>query len=51
MTLAEGSVVGSCALVTQTTEPWTIYYGVPARPVKTRPSERMLAAAKALGYS
>ena len=51
VTLAEGSVVGSCALVTHTTEPWTIYYGVPAHPVKTRPSERMLAAAKALGYS
>jgi galactoside O-acetyltransferase len=50
VTLAEGSVVGSCGLVTQTTEPWTIYYGVPARPVKTRPSKRMLAAAKALGY-
>src|SRR5262245_43228128 len=51
LTLAERSVVGSCGLVTHTTEPWTIYYGVPARPVKTRPSERMLAAAKALGYS
>ena len=51
VTLAEGSMVGACSLVTKSTEPWTIYYGIPARPVKARPSERMLAAAKALGYS
>lgn len=51
VTLAEGSVVGSCALVTHDTEPWTIYHGVPARPVKIRPRERMLEAARALGYT
>lgn len=51
VTLREGSVVGACSLVTRDTEPWTIYYGVPARPVRERPRERMLAAAKALGYS
>lgn len=51
VTLAEGSVVGSCSLVTRNTEPWTIYHGTPARPVKTRPRERMLAAAQALGYN
>lgn len=50
VTLAEGSVVGSCSLVTKNTEPWMIYYGIPARPVKPRPRERMIAAAKALGY-
>lgn len=50
VTLAEGSVVGSCALVTKSTEPWTIYYGVPARPIKPRPREKMIAAARALGY-
>ncbi len=50
VTLAEGSVVGSCSLVTKSTEPWTIYFGVPAKPVRLRPRERMLAAAKALKY-
>ncbi|HWX20666.1 MAG TPA: acyltransferase [Candidatus Binatia bacterium] len=50
VTLAEGSVVGSCSLLTRSTEPWTIYRGVPARPWKARPKEKMLAAARKLGY-
>lgn len=50
VTLGEGSVVGSCSLVTKSTEPWTIYFGVPARKVRTRPRDRMLAAARAMGY-
>ena len=50
VTLAEGSVVGSCSLVTRSTEPWTIYRGVPARPWKPRPKEKMLAAARQMGY-
>ena len=50
VTIAEGSVIGACALVTKDTEPWTIYMGVPAKPVKTRPKEKMLAYAKELGY-
>ena len=50
VTLGEGSVVGSCSLVTHNTEPWTIYYGVPARPVKDRPKGKMISAARALGY-
>lgn len=50
VTLAEGSVIGACSLVTKSTEPWTVYLGVPARPIKTRPSERMLQFAKELGY-
>ncbi len=49
-TLAEGSVVGSCSLITKDTEPWTIYHGIPARPVKARPKDKMIEAAKALGY-
>jgi acetyltransferase-like isoleucine patch superfamily enzyme len=48
--LAEGCVVGSCSLVTKDTEPWTIYYGCPAKPIRPRPKEKMLAAAKAMGY-
>ncbi|GAB3832116.1 acyltransferase [Hymenobacter jeollabukensis] len=50
VTIAEGSVVGACALVTHDTEPWTVYVGIPARPVKVRPREKMLEYAKRLGY-
>ncbi len=50
VTLAEGSVVGACSLVTISTEPWTIYIGVPAKPLKSRPREKMLRYAEALGY-
>jgi dTDP-4-amino-4,6-dideoxy-D-glucose acyltransferase len=50
ITIAEGSVIGACALVTKNTEPWTIYTGIPARAVKIRPREKMLAFAKKLGY-
>lgn len=48
--LAEGSVVGACSMITKNTEPWTIYVGVPARPVKVRPREKMLEYAHKLGY-
>lgn len=48
--IGEGSVVGSCSLVTKNCEPWTIYAGVPAKPLKSRPREKMIAAAKSLGY-
>ncbi len=50
VTVAEGSVIGACSLVTKNTEPWTIYMGIPAKPVKIRPKDKMLAYAKALGY-
>src|SRR5437016_842371 len=50
VTLAEGSVIGSCSLVTRSTEPWTIYKGIPAHPWKKRPREKMIAAAHKLGY-
>ena len=50
VTLAEGSVVGACSLVTKDTEPWTIYVGIPARPLRVRPREKMIAMARELGY-
>jgi galactoside O-acetyltransferase len=50
VTIGEGSVIGSCSLVLEDTEPWTIYYGIPAKPQRIRPREKMLSAAKALGY-
>jgi dTDP-4-amino-4,6-dideoxy-D-glucose acyltransferase len=36
VTLDEGSVIGACSLVTKNTEPWTVYTGTPARPVRGR---------------
>jgi dTDP-4-amino-4,6-dideoxy-D-glucose acyltransferase len=50
VTIAEGSVIGACSLVTKDTEPWTIYTGIPARPTKIRPSNKLLEYAKKLGY-
>jgi acetyltransferase-like isoleucine patch superfamily enzyme len=50
ITIAEGSVIGACSLVTKDTEPWTVYMGVPAKAVKIRPKEKMLEYAKKLGY-
>jgi acetyltransferase-like isoleucine patch superfamily enzyme len=50
VTLAEGSVVGACSLVTKDTEPWTIYAGVPAKPIKKREKDNMIKYATELGY-
>jgi len=50
VTISEGSVIGACSLVTKNTEPWTIYYGVPAKPVKTRKRDKILQYAKEMGY-
>lgn len=50
VTLAEGSVVGACSLVTKDTEPWTIYKGTPAKPFKIRPKVKMIEFAKKMGY-
>lgn len=51
VSLAMGVVVGANSLVTKTIEePWGIYYGTPAKRVKDRPKEKMLAFARELGY-
>lgn len=36
VTLAEGSVLGALSLIRKSTEPWTMYGGVPAQPLKQR---------------
>lgn len=36
VTLAEGTSVWSMSLVTKSTQPWSIYFGIPARKVKDR---------------
>jgi acetyltransferase-like isoleucine patch superfamily enzyme len=48
--LAEGSVVGAGSVLTKSTEPWTVYAGVPARPIKKRPADIMKAFARKMGY-
>lgn len=43
ITIGEGAVAGSGSVVTKDLKPWTIYVGVPAKPVRTRPREKVLA--------
>ncbi len=50
VTLAQGSVVAAGSIVTKDTEPWLIYAGSPARPIRKRPKEKMIAYARELGY-
>lgn len=50
VTLAEGSVLGANSVLTKDTEPWTIYVGSPAKPIKIRDKELILKGAKDLGY-
>ncbi len=42
ITIGEGAVVGACSLVTKDCAPWSVNLGVPARPIKTRPSAEIL---------
>jgi acetyltransferase-like isoleucine patch superfamily enzyme len=42
VTLAEGSILGANSLLTKDTEPWTIYVGSPAKPVKVRDREKII---------
>ena len=41
--IGEGAVVGANSFVHKDCKPWTVYFGSPAKPIKRRPSERMLA--------
>ncbi len=47
--IGEGAVAAAGAVVTADLEPWTINVGVPARPIRARPREEILARAAALG--
>ena len=42
VTVGEGATVGALSLVNRDCEPWTIYGGVPARPLKARRKDRVL---------
>lgn len=50
VTMSEGSVLGANSFLKQSTEPWTIYAGSPARPIKKRESKTMYQYAKEMGY-
>jgi len=50
VTLGEGCIVGANSVVTKDTEPWMVYAGSPARPIKARDKERILESARKLGY-
>ena len=40
--IGEGAAVGAGSVVTKSLAPWTIYAGAPAKPLRPRPSEKML---------
>lgn len=48
VTLGEGCIVGAGSVVTRDTEPWMIYAGSPAKPIKPRDSKRILESAQKL---
>jgi len=48
VTLGEGCIVGANSLVTKDTEPWTVYAGSPARPIKIREKSRIIESANKL---
>ena len=50
VTLAEGSVLGANSLLKEDTEPWTVYAGNPARPIRTRSMYKAYEYAEKLGY-
>jgi len=50
VTLGEGSVLGANSLALTDLEPWTIYVGSPAKPIKSRKKENILRFARELGY-
>jgi galactoside O-acetyltransferase len=50
ITFGEGAILGANSVATKDLEPWTIYAGSPAKPVKIRDKENILKYAKELGY-
>ena len=44
--IGEGAVLGANSLLKMDAEPWTIYAGSPAKPIRLRPKEKILQFAK-----
>lgn len=49
--MGEGSSVGSCSMVTKSTDPWTVYFGVPAKRIKSRKRDMLELEARYLSES
>lgn len=49
--MAEGSVLGANSLLKENTEPWTVYAGNPAKPIRKRSSVKAYEYAEKLGYT
>ena len=47
-TVGEGCAVGANALITRDLPPWSVCVGVPAKPIKERPRDRILAMEREL---
>src|SRR5688572_3552908 len=43
VTIGEGAAIGANSLIKKDCEPWTIYVGSPAKPIRERPSQKILA--------
>jgi acetyltransferase-like isoleucine patch superfamily enzyme len=39
VTLEEGASIGAMSLVTKSTDPWSVYFGIPAKRLKSRKRE------------
>ena len=50
VTFGEGAILGANSLAVKDLEPWTIYVGSPAKPVKERNKDIILSHVKELGY-
>lgn len=50
VTFGEGAILGANSLAIEDLEPWTIYVGSPAKPLKTRRKDIIIENAKKLGY-
>lgn len=48
--MSEGSVLGANSFLKESTEPWTIYAGSPAKPVGKRKKDKSYEYSKELGY-
>jgi acetyltransferase-like isoleucine patch superfamily enzyme len=51
VTIGQGAVIGANSFVNKDIEPWTVYVGSPAKPLKTRKKDKIAEYAKALGYN
>ena len=40
--IGEGAAIGANSLVPKSCDPWTVYFGSPARPIKRRQNEKIL---------